>query len=178
MTWLVVGLGNPDRGDDAVGPIVVSGIAGLGLPRVDVLAHEDPTGLIETWSRYTGVVVVDAVHTGAAPGTVVTLEAGAGSGVLADRAWARTGRGGTHAFGLAAAIELARALGMVPERLVLVGVEAAQVDHGAGLSPQVLAALGRVQEAVVDLVRQAAPRTPVPRQEAPESAAVSDRVPG
>ncbi len=162
MTWLVVGLGSAGRGDDAVGPIVASGVAGLGLPCVDVIAHADPTGLIETWSAYTAVVVVDAVRTGKAPGTVLVLEAGAEVGVLAEHDWNRSGRGGTQVLGLASAIELGRALGMVPERLVLVGVEAERTDPGAGMSPRVLAALDRVQEVVVRLVAQPAPAAPAP----------------
>ncbi len=157
MTWLVVGLGNPDRGDDAVGPVVAAGIAGLGLPCVDVIAHEDPTCLLDAWSEHSAVVVVDAVCSGAAPGTVVAIETGGHDGPAMGQAWDRTGRGGTHAFGLATAIELARALGRMPERLVLVGVEVGCVEHGAGLSPAVRSALGRVQEVVVGLVAQAPP---------------------
>lgn len=154
MRWLVVGLGNPDRGDDAVGGVVAAGIAGLELPGIDVVAHEDPTGLLDVWGDHCAVVVIDAVLTGAYPGTIMVMEAGAGAGVLADQAWARTGRGGTHAFGIAAAIELGRALGRLPDRVVLVGVEVARVEHGAGLSPQVLRALDRVQDLVVAVLRQ------------------------
>ncbi len=160
MTWLVVGLGSAGRGDDAVGPIVASGVAGLGLPCVDVIVHTDPTGLIEAWSAYTAVVVVDAVHTGTAPGTVMVVEAGKDVDAPTDQAWARSGRGGTPVLGLVSAIELGRALGLVPERLVLVGVEAERTGPGVGLSPRVLAALDRVQEAVVSIVSRPAPVPP------------------
>jgi len=154
VSWLVVGLGNPDRGDDAVGPVIASGIAGLEIPGVDVVAQEDPTGLLDVWGAYPAVVVVDAILTGARPGTVLTMEAGAGAGVLADQAWARTGRGGTHAFGIAAAIELGRALGRLPHRVVLVGVEVARVEHGPGLSREVAGVLDRVQDVVVAVLRE------------------------
>jgi hydrogenase maturation protease len=138
---LVVGLGSPDRGDDAVGLVVARGVAAHHLPGVDVVAHEDPTDLVELWSGRELVVVVDAVRSDAGPGTVVVLETGAGGERLPESAWGRAGRGGTHAFGLASAVELARALRRLPDRVALVGVEAVSFDHGAPLSPAVAAAV-------------------------------------
>ena len=38
-------------------------------------------------------------------------------------------------------VELGRALGRLPDRLVVVGVEAEGFDHGAPLTPQVAAAV-------------------------------------
>lgn len=149
---LVIGLGSPDGGDDAVGLWAARRVAGLGLPGVTVVEHEDPTGLIDLWSGTDLAVVVDAVCSGASPGTLLVMEAGAGADPLAEQSWARTGRGGTHAFGLAAAVELARALHRLPRRLVLVGVEMATAEHGADLSAPVQAALDDVVAAVVEVV--------------------------
>lgn len=149
---LVVGLGSPDRGDDAVGPVVARRFAALGLPGVRVLAHEDPTDLVTSMTGASAVVVVDAVWSpGAEAGTLIILETGEGAVPLPEDAWARTGRGGTHAFGLAAAVELARALKKLPPRVVLVGVAAAGFDHGEPLSPGVAAAV----DGAVDAVRGA-----------------------
>ncbi len=139
---LVVGLGSPDRGDDAVGPVVARRVASLGLAGVRVLAHEDPTDLVESMTGASAVVVVDAVWSpGSTPGQLVVLETGDGAAPLPEDAWERTGRGGTHAFGLASAVELARALRRLPPRVVLVGVVASTFEHGAGLSPAVRAAV-------------------------------------
>lgn len=149
---LVVGLGSPDRGDDAVGPVVARRVAALGLQGVRVLAHEDPTDLVTSMTGASAVVVVDAVWSpGAEAGTLIILETGEGAAPLPEDAWARTGRGGTHAFGLAAAVELARALKKLPPRVVLVGVAAAGFDHGEPLSPGVAAAV----DGAVDAVRGA-----------------------
>ena len=149
---LVVGLGSPDRGDDAVGPVVGRALAAHHLPGVDVVAHEDPTDLVELWSGRELVVVVDAVRSGSEPGTLVVVETGAGGERLPESAWGRTGRGGTHAFGLASAVELARALRRLPRRVVLVGVEARSFDHGAPLSAPVAAAVPAALEAVLAMV--------------------------
>jgi hydrogenase maturation protease len=99
------------------------------------------------------VVVVDAVRSGAAPGTVHVLDAGATSDALPLEAWAATGRGGTHALGLAAVVGLARALGRLPDRLTVVGVEAEQLDHGVPLSPSVAAAVVSAAARVVSALR-------------------------
>lgn len=155
---LVVGLGAPDRGDDAVGPLAAQRVADLALAGVDVVAHEDPTGLLDLWRDVALAVVVDAVRSGAEPGTVHVIEAGRDAPPLAEHAWARTGRGGTHAFGLAAAVELSRALGSLPGRLVLVGVEAAGFEHGAGLSGPVARALDEVVATAVRLATDAGAR--------------------
>ncbi|HLN79026.1 MAG TPA: hydrogenase maturation protease [Nocardioidaceae bacterium] len=138
---LVVGLGTPDRGDDAVGPLVARAVAAEGVPGVEVVEQEDPTALVELCSGRDLVVVVDAVRSGAEPGSVVVLEVGAGSGPMSEAAWRGTGRGGTHAFGLGPAVELARALGRLPERVVVVGVEAESFEPGEPLSPAVADAL-------------------------------------
>lgn len=149
---LVVGLGSPDRGDDAVGGHVAREVAALADPRVVVLEHEDPTDLIELWTTRERVVVVDATCSGAAPGTLRLLETGADHAPLPETAWARTGRGGTHAFGLAAAVELARVLRRLPARVTVVGVEAGTFEPGAPLSPAVAAAVPRAVTAVLDAV--------------------------
>lgn len=155
---LVIGLGSRDRGDDAVGSVVAAEVAALGLPGVRVLVHEDPTCLVELWGEADDVVVVDAVRSGAAPGTVRVLDAS--TGALADRAWAGTGRGGTHAFGVAAAVELARALRRLPPRLLLVGVEASSFEHGASLSPAVVRAVAPAAATVARLLSPEVARVP------------------
>lgn len=136
---LVVGLGSRDRGDDAVGPLIASAVAALGRPGVRVAEHEDPTALLDLFGEHDVVVVVDAVRSGNPPGTVRTWDVGAAP--VPTDAWAATGRGGTHAFGLATAVELARALHRLPARVVVVGVDGACFDVGEPLSDPVAAAV-------------------------------------
>jgi hydrogenase maturation protease len=152
---LLVGLGSPDRGDDAVGPAVARAVAALGLRGVEVVEHEDPTNLVDLWSEHDLVVVVDAVRSGAPAGSLVVLETGAGDTPLTEPGWAATGRGGTHALGLATVVELARALGRLPRRLVVVGVEALAFDYGRPLSPPVTASVGRTVAVVGRLLEEA-----------------------
>jgi hydrogenase maturation protease len=147
----VVGLGSADRGDDAVGAAVVRAVAAL-LPTADVHVHEDPSALLDLWWGRDLVVVVDAVRSGAPGGTVHVLEAGRTTPVPGLAARVGAGIGGTHAFGLAEVVDLARALRRLPDRLVVVGVEVERLDHGAPLSPAVAAAVPVAAVRVADLV--------------------------
>jgi hydrogenase maturation protease len=154
-TPLVVGLGSSGRSDDAVGPAVARAVSARGAPGIRVVEHEDPTALLELWSTHDPVVVVDAVCSGGPPGTIHVLETGAGAPRMPEPAWAATGRGGTHAFGLAAAVELARALHRLPARLVVVGVEAASLDHAEDLTAAVAAAVEPAADRVMALLEGA-----------------------
>jgi hydrogenase maturation protease len=148
VTALVIGLGHPDRGDDAVGPVVTGLVASEASPGVEVVEHEDPMDLVMTWGGHSWAVVVDAVVSGAPPGTVTVTEIAGGVG--ADPEWSRVALGGTHAFGLGEVVELSTSLGRLPARVTLVGIEAADVTAGAGLSAAVA---GVVPEAVTVLRR-------------------------
>lgn len=143
---LVVGVGCLDRGDDAVGRAVVRLVATLGLPGVRLVPDAEPLDLLDDDMTADLVVVVDAARSGRTPGTVLVREVG--DGMLPD--WA--GAASTHAIGLDAVVELARALGRMPRRMVLVGVEAVGFEAGAPLSPEVEDAV----PAAADLVARVA----------------------
>ncbi|MFC6238158.1 hydrogenase maturation protease [Longivirga aurantiaca] len=145
MTGLIIGLGNAARGDDAIGVEVARRIAAQGLDGVEVAETDDPTGLLDLWAGAESAVVVDAMVSHGSPGTVACFD------VAVDRlpgdGWSA---GGTHALGLAAAVELSRALGTLPARLVIVGVEAQDMAAGAGLSSAVLGAADDAARVALD----------------------------
>jgi hydrogenase maturation protease len=149
---LVVGLGSVDRGDDAVGPVVARAVGALGIAGVRVVEHEEPTSLLDVWAGHDVVVVVDAVRSGRPIGTLRHFETGQGRPALPESAWAGTGWGGTHDFGVGRMVELARALRRLPGRLVIVGIEAGRFDHGAPLSPAVAEAVDRAVSEVVSVL--------------------------
>jgi hydrogenase maturation protease len=166
---LVVGLGEVDRGDDGVGVVAARRVAALRLPGVVVAAHHDPAALLDVWEGHDRVVVLDAVCSGSAPGMVHRLLVGAGQPPLPVSAWAATGQGGTHAFGLATVVELARALHRLPAHVVVLGVEAVSFHEGEPLSEAVAAAVPGLVERVVAEAQWDAP--------APRSVEVDDGVP-
>jgi hydrogenase maturation protease len=133
---LVVGLGNAWRGDDGAGPAVARALG--DDPRV--LVHEgEPIGLLDAWAGAAEVMVVDAVSSGAPAGTVHRLDAAAAP------LPATVARGSTHAFGLAATIELARTLDRLPPRITVYGIEGEDFRAGDELSAPVRAAVDAVR---------------------------------
>jgi hydrogenase maturation protease len=136
---LVIGLGNAARRDDAAGLIAARRLGGL--------EHEgDPLALLDLWDGAGLAVVIDAVRSGAEPGTIHRFDAG-----HAPLPAPLRGSTSTHAVGLGEAIELARTLGRLPARLVVYGIEGERFDAGAELTPPVSAAV----DAVVTAIRAA-----------------------
>jgi hydrogenase maturation protease len=136
---VVIGVGNDWRRDDAAGLAVARRLRGRLGGAVSVLEHEgEPVALVEVWSDAQEAVIVDAVSSGAAPGTIHRLDA------RRQRLPATLFRGSTHAFSLAEAIELARALERLPGRLLVYGIEGESFAAGSGLSPTVEQAVAEI----------------------------------
>ncbi|HYD65836.1 hydrogenase maturation protease [Azospirillum sp.] len=136
MSPLILGVGNRYRRDDGVGPAVADRLAALGIA---VREHSgEGAGLMDTWSGAERVIVVDATQSGAEPGTFVRLDAGTQElprGLF---------RYSSHLFGVAEAVEMARALGRLPGDLVIWGIEGAEFGFGEDLTPAVAAAADEV----------------------------------
>ena len=143
--WLVIGVGNRDRGDDGVGPYVCDRLRGRWDDDADarvVVCEGDVLDLALRWDATDRVVVVDAIAPGMQPGRVVTVD------VTHDPV-PTVGAVSTHGVDVSMAIELARALGRMPARLTVVGIEAEQATWGAPLSAPVIAAADAVVDRLV-----------------------------
>ena len=149
--WLVIGVGNRDRGDDGVGPYVCDRLRRRVGEGARVVVCEGSTlDLPLRWGPGDRVIVVDAVAPGARPGRVVTLD-------VTDDPLPHRGSVSTHDVDVSAAIELARALGRMPSRLLVVGVEAEHTDVGASMSAPVVAAADAVVDQLAELCRAITP---------------------
>ena len=148
---LVIGVGNRFRRDDAVGPLVADRLAGRGFRVIE--ASGEGAALIETWNPEQSVVLIDAARSGAEPGTVHRFDAA--TQVLPSGLFHYS----SHQFAVAEAIELARALGRLPERLIVYGIEGADFGHGEGLTPAVEgtaeALTKRIAEEIADSCHEA-----------------------
>lgn len=147
MSALVIGVGQPHRGDDAVGLAVADQVR-RAEPACEVVTVSSPTRLVDLWEGRDDVVVVDALRTAGPAGRVVVVEVGS------DPLPARPGAGGSHGFGVAEAVELGRSLDRLPRRLAVVGVTAETFTQGAELTPVVAAA---VEPAAQEVLRLLAP---------------------
>jgi hydrogenase maturation protease len=146
---VVIGIGNPFRSDDGIGPAVAAQIEEQRLPGVRVVISDgEPAGLLEAWVGADLAVVVDAIHrVPASPGRIHRLTAG------------QLESGGTaassHGFGVPDALRLGRALERLPERVVIFAVEVADTGAGTELSKPVAAALPGIAAAVMAELRPA-----------------------
>lgn len=140
---LVIGLGNDYRGDDAAGRVVARQLRD-GVAAGVCVREESGEGaaLMETWKDAELVILVDAVQSGGEPGTVHRLDAHE-QGIPSQFF-----HYSTHAFSVAEAVELARALDQLPPRLVVYGIEGKCFSSGQELSPEVIRAVDEVTERI------------------------------
>ena len=139
MTRRLIGIGNPDRGDDAAGWEV----AGLVTSWETARLTAGSLSLIDLWGDDDEVVIVDAMRSDAPTGTVVRIDA------IEDRL-PQGSFSSTHAFGPAAVVELARTMDRLPRSLVVYGIEAGHVEHGVPMSSEVVAAVSSVAAELQD----------------------------
>jgi hydrogenase maturation protease len=143
----VIGVGNRLRRDDGAGIAVARRLATCTGDEETVKVSEqegETLALLETWQGAAAVLLVDAVRSGAAPGTVHRADASrmpVPAGLLSSTS--------THAVGLGETIELARALGRLPPRVLVFGVEGSRFDAGEGLTREVEAVLDQLAELVM-----------------------------
>lgn len=147
--YVVIGVGNPLRGDDGVGLAVAAALEDRVPPGVAIIpCEQEPSRLLDAWDGAQGAIVVDAAASGEEPGSVRRFDAGetpVPAGVF---------RSSTHAFGVGEAIELARTLGRLPRHVLVYGVEGGRFAAGEPLTPPVEAAVAEVAAAVLsDLER-------------------------
>ena len=138
----IIGIGSP-FGDDRLGGEVVealgrsSTLAAAG--NISFVVLDRPGALLLAhWHDADYVIVVDAVRSGAPPGTCHRLGPGE---------WISRESVSSHGFGLASALELARALDELPRHLVLYGMEIDPSSTGFSLSEPVRRSLsGLIRE--------------------------------
>lgn len=144
---LVIGIGNEFRRDDSAGILAAGRLKALVPPGVEILAHHgEGTGLMALWQGRRLVVVIDAVSSGSAAGTLHLIDATRQCLPPEMKAFS------SHAFGLAEAVELARDLGTLPQNLWIAGVEGKDFSPGQELSPEVADALDGIVQKVIELV--------------------------
>jgi hydrogenase maturation protease len=149
---VVIGVGNSFRCDDAAGLEVVQRLdVSSGA---EIHAREgDLAGLADLWDGASSVIVVDSARSpDTPPGTIHRFDALARelpTGLLSS----------THAFGVAEAIELARALGRLPASLTVYAIEGSRFEVGQELSPEVSAAIDGLVDELTGRLSQAAAGT-------------------
>lgn len=138
---LLIGIGNKYRSDDGIGLIVADEMDKKQLPSLNIKKESgEGAALMETWQGFQNIVIVDAVSSGAMPGTIYTIQAH--KEIVPKQFFHYS----SHAFGIAEAIELARTMNTLPQKLIIYGIEGKEFSAGTTSSPAVLEAARKVIE--------------------------------
>ncbi|MCA1630949.1 MAG: hydrogenase maturation protease [Acidobacteria bacterium] len=157
MRILIAGVGNILRGDDGFGvevaqtllradiftegvTIMESGIAGIPLVQ-------------ELMDGYDALIIIDAVERGGAPGTLYVIEPEVPAQAAIDAHALHSSLADAHYTEPSKVLALARALGVLPPRLFVVGCQPEGYDElGAELSEPVRGAVGIAVSRIESLI--------------------------
>jgi len=139
--WRIIGVGSPVAGDD-LGWAAIQALEEAGLNRCAELLGLDRPGpaLLDYLQGRSRVILIDAMQAGLEPGSVCALSP--------EELITSAHPPSSHDLGLAETLALARALGCMPNRLYVIGVETGPVLDGAARS----VALGEVVRLVQSLL--------------------------
>lgn len=144
----VIGIGNPERGDDGAGREVARRLSVRNPCGFEVRESDgEAASLLAHWEGADRVILVDACRGAGRPGSIHLVAADD-----ADRL-AKLKTVSTHSFGVADAVGLARALQRLPSDLVIYAIEGRDFEIGRDLTPEV----DRAVDAVVALVVHRSP---------------------
>jgi hydrogenase maturation protease len=152
MKILVLGLGNPLVTDDSVGLRVAEALKTLLADRPGVEVSEDYWGglrLMERMIGYDRAIIIDAVCSGAPPGTIHRLTP---DSISTQRS------ASAHDVNLPTALEFGRTAGVLlpkNEHIMLVGIEAEDIlTFGERCTPAVEASIPRAVGAVMEVIEE------------------------
>lgn len=143
---LFIGVGNPLRKDDGVGPFIVKALKthfSQGARRTNcrfIESSGEGSRLMDSWRGFDEVIIFDALMKQGRAGTIVKLDAALQT-LPSDYF-----KYSSHAFSLAEAVEMARILEVLPNSLLVYGIEGEDFGFGEGLSSAVRDAATRIIE--------------------------------
>lgn len=152
---VIIGLGQSFRGDDEAGLTAVRLWADTfpsvrNNPNLQVELAESPgVELLHLIKGAETAILVDAVQSGAEPGTIHLLAESDLGAFLA-------GSNSAHGWGVAETLALGKHVDPVslPKQIILIGIEIEQVELGAGLSPTVAAAIPAIVSVIQETVEK------------------------
>lgn len=150
---LIAGFGNMLLGDDGFGVEVVQRLAASILPPHIATMDVGIGGMhfvLRLMEGFEALIVVDAVRDGQPPGTLYIFNPSPG-----DLAIQSGEHVDPHCAEPVRSMQLAKALGFLPEKVTVVGCEPATCHPGIGLTVTVESAVKRAVEHIRDLVLSA-----------------------
>lgn len=154
----IIGIGSP-FGDDRLGWLAAEMLRAApalqsAAGQIEILVLDRPgSALLSHWQNADTVILIDAMRSGQTPGSLHCI--------AADRIDGDSSTTSSHGFGVAAALDLARALGELPDRCYVCGIEIDTSHAGEDLSPTTRAALPGLVHRIEGLLSGMLERQPV-----------------
>jgi hydrogenase maturation protease len=140
---VIIGLGNPLMADDGLGIEVLNQLRPFEF-HPDVELVDGGTwgmNLLPIIEDHDHILLIDAINTGAAPGTLIVLERDEIPRYLSTKV-------SPHQVDLRDVLALAEFRGKLPQHTVAIGLQPEVVEMRTGLSPSVKHQLGKLEMAV------------------------------
>ena len=150
---LVAGVGSRLRGDDSFGPRVIDLLSDCSLPENVVLWDLGTAGLTvaSELNGYDFIIFLDAIEGNGEPGTLykreITVEEVSSEEVTDLISLS------LHEAGLEGLLKLAKALGTLPPKIILIGCEPKSLELSLELSEEVEAATRKAVSLVMEFLR-------------------------
>lgn len=142
---IIVGIGNPYRGDDAVGWAVVDGLREKLRSGIELVKQRgDIAELIDLFSRHKSVYLVDACSSSELAGSWQRID------VHQQPIPKENPQTSTHGFSISQAISLAKNLDQLPNKLILYAINGDNYSISDALSSSVARSVDGVINAILN----------------------------
>ena len=140
---LILGVGNPFRRDDGIGPAIIRRLqSDNNLQQVDLLdGGIDGLALLDDIKLYEKVLIIDAVDMGLNPGEMRIFSPSEAKLTI------RTDALSTHGFGLAEMLAFMETLGITTDVRIL-GIQAKDIGFGEDMTPEIHSQLEAIIETI------------------------------
>ena len=142
---LVIGIGNPFRGDDGAGWAVIDALEGKVHTGVKLSKlRGDIAELMDVFANHSTIYLVDACRTDTLPGSWQRIDAKS-QFILLDNT-----QTSTHGLSISQAIALAKILNQLPPKLIIYAITGAHYNVSATLSAPVAQSISIVAQNILN----------------------------
>jgi hydrogenase maturation protease len=148
ISTVIVGLGQPYRGDDGAGNAVVNRLAQTrGLPQNINIMEGGTSALFDAIlsNKYERVILIDAAEIGRQPGEWICLNSEQATGTPNNRDCAEDG----HQLNPGNLLALGRVLGVLPREMLIYAVQPLSLEWTGNLSLPVRKAVSEISESIL-----------------------------
>lgn len=130
-TILVLGVGNPFRGDDIAGWAVIDALKGKVPDGVELIkVRGEISELLDFFGKYSIIYLIDACSMKAPLGFYQRIDA-------IQNSMPDTPQTSTHGLSISQAVDLAKIIKQMPSKLIVYAINGDQYNIGTTLSPSV-----------------------------------------